>query len=697
MATTPHTPSSAGRYIGRVGALAVALGIGIAIAQGPAAARADDDTSTSTDSTDSTSQSTDTSTTDDSTTDSADERDDGDDEADASDASDASAADDEADDLADELADLDDEGDDSDAAELADETADELGISELDDEPALPDPTEPTGNASESTTVPVASPAAEASTQADDAQGTAADNAPADNAPADNTTAPDTAALLTLAGSARRETDTDATPPPAPQTTTAVAASSIVASETVSALGTAQQLEAERIAAETVKSLPMQLMKLVLTLGWRITAANEYRLIGGPDSENLAQLKGAIDEYAMAVAFQQQLLNSMEPTVVSQVAPPHTWYGRNVGGSRILYDNPDTIYRFMGVNKTSEYVITGRIIGEMSADTSFSVLTGLSGITADYLSGNDLQIEPDGSFVITVSAEAAAPGQTNHLQLTSDATLVAVRNTLSDWNTQPPMELAIERVAGPPNSLFSQIGGFAIPLIGPTVADSPLLTSLVSLIPPLPQQPRVLRGTVAALIMVLGLSQEAKYIKVATRDADTGERKAPNYLPDPTSNAEFLATQLQSAGYFDLDDQEALVVTIDPGKAAYFNVPVTNQWTITDNYWDQQTSLNVTQATPDDPANPDGTYTLVISPTDPGVYNWVSTGGLNQGTLSLRFQDLDPDSDAMPTVSATVVPLPQLPDVLPATTRYVTPAEREEQLAVRKAGYNVRFAPFPQP
>jgi hypothetical protein len=52
----------------------------------------------------------------------------------------------------------------------------------------------------------------------------------------------------------------------------------------------------------------------------------------------------------MAAAFQQQLLNPMAPTVVTQVAPPHTRYGMDVSGSRILYDNPDTIYRFMGVN-----------------------------------------------------------------------------------------------------------------------------------------------------------------------------------------------------------------------------------------------------------------------------------------------------------------------------------------------------------
>ena len=34
-------------------------------------------------------------------------------------------------------------------------------------------------------------------------------------------------------------------------------------------------------------------------------------------------------------------------------------------------------------------------------------------------------------------------------------------------------------------------------------------------------------------------------------------------------------------------------------------VPVTNDWTITDNYWDQQTSLNNEQAW----KNADGTYT----------------------------------------------------------------------------------------
>jgi hypothetical protein len=191
--------------------------------------------------------------------------------------------------------------------------------------------------------------------------------------------------------------------------------------------------------------------------------------------------------------------------------------------------------------------------------------------------------------------------------------------------------------------------------------------------------------------MTLGLQMESKYIKVATTDPTTGQRREPNVLTNPTRNAEFLATQLQSAGYFQLDDDEALVVTINPGNAGYFVVPVTNDWTITDNYWDQQTSLNIAQAK----KNPDGTYTIVISPSDPDVWNWVSTGGLNQGTISIRFQDLDMNSTTLPTISSQVVSLDGLANVLPPGTVYATTQDRLNQIALRKSGFNNRFAPLP--
>ncbi|MDZ4267298.1 MAG: DUF1214 domain-containing protein [Mycobacterium sp.] len=498
-----------------------------------------------------------------------------------------------------------------------------------------------------------------------------------------------------LAAYTRRELGRPTTPETSTAVTTQIAAAGpadSALSNQVSPLGTPEQIARERIAMRTAGSLPVAFMKVILRIGFLAAARQQFALVGGPDAANREALTRAVDEYALAAAFQQQILNPMDPAVVTQVAPPHNWYGLDVGGSRLLYDNPDTIYRFMPVNKTSEYVLTGRLYDGIPADTTFSVLEGTAGTTSTLLSLQDLDIDEDGSFVITVSGAPAAPGQTNHLQLTSQSTLIAVRNTLGDWNTEDPMELSIHRVSGPRNSLFAQLGGFV--LLGGLVNDSPLLTSLVSLVPPLRiAETPLVRGTLTALLLVVrGSNEQAKYMALATTDPDTGELRPPNVMTQPASNAEFLANQLQSNGYFQLADDEALVLTIDPGNAGFFTVPVYNDWTITDDYWNQQTSLNNAQAV----ANPDGTYTLVIAKADPGVANWVSTGGLNQGIISMRFQNLDPESTDTPAVQSVVVELEDLDGELPAGTVYVTPEQRAAQLAERKAGFDKRWAPYIQ-
>jgi hypothetical protein len=476
--------------------------------------------------------------------------------------------------------------------------------------------------------------------------------------------------------------------------------------QAVSPLGTQEQRDAEQTATETANTLPVQLTKLVLKTGWYATALGEFSKVGGPDKDNLAQLSRSVDEYAMGAAFQQQLLNPMTPRAVMQVAPPHTWYGQTVGGSRILYDNPDTVYRFMPVNKTSTYVVRGRFENwdpatgfdgnpKIPTDTTFSLLTGLSGNTADVIGQDQLKVNNNGTFEIMVSgAPRPADYEGNYLQLTSDSTLIAARDTLADWNQEQPMTLSIERISGPPNSFLAQMGIFTIPLIGPAVSGNPMLTQLVSIIPPLPELP-IVRGAVTSVVMLIGLQMEPEYIRVATVDAATGEKREPNVFTDPTSNAAFLNTQLQSAGYFQLADDEALVVTIDRKDAGYFNVPVTNDWTITDNYWDQPTSLNNAQAVPDELG---GTkYTIVISKSDANVKNWVSTGGLNQGTVSIRFQDV---GDGSPTVNSKVVKISELddPGVLPAGAFIPAdqPNYRQDQIAARQAGFNNRFAPFLQ-
>jgi hypothetical protein len=454
-------------------------------------------------------------------------------------------------------------------------------------------------------------------------------------------------------------------------------------------------LRAERIATETANSLPVAIMKLVLRQQF-LSAANRL-YPNGIDAENLAALDKAVNEYAMGAAFQQQLLNSMTPKFVTQVAPPHVWFGQNVPGSRILYDNPDTIYRFTGVNGASVYEIRGQIhnysdLDARPANITFSVLQGMAGTTTTVMTvDEDFVVNDDGSFVITVSR--AATGGPNHLQLTNGSTIIAARDTLGDWNDETPMSLSIKRVGGPPNSLFAQLGGFAF--LGNFVAGNPLLTTLVSLIPPLPFEPPLLRGVITAAILIVRGNEQAKYMALATTDSETGEARPVNTVSQPGSNAEFLANQKQSNGHFQLGDHEALVLTIDPGDAKYFIVPTYDVWTITDNYWDQPTSLNNEQMlyqNLDENGDPDGTYTVVISPTDPLAANWISTGGLNQGTLAIRFQDLDPEAPNQPQIiDQQVLTHDQLAGYLPAGA-FITQEERDDQLELRKAGFDRRWA-----
>lgn len=750
MATTPDTYA---RFIGRVGALAVALGIGAALANSPGIALAQDGQSGGTGAAGSSSNTT--STTGSSTADSAPSQ--GSEDSGANDTGDADdgsptagddgPATDDAEGVDGEGADEDVPTDGSDgevsgddAAQAGSDNAEQAATSTTptastdgDDtdlettDPAdigdIGDDTDAQDQSSDSTFGTTATPTEEASplqasrtfaSFSEPSTPTAATTGIGgfvttvlsalgfgpQAANSDPLAPPQAPMLWTMLGWARREIGNLVAP-------FAVAAGMPVAALTVdtalaaedSPLATDEQLAAERIATQTAKSLPVALMKIVLRQQFLSAAHKQYPQ--GLDEGSLAALDKAVNEYAMAASFQQLLLNSMMPSVVTQVAPPHIWFGQNVPGSRILYDNPDTIYRFMGVNGASEYKIHGQFLNygdpdAMPADTTFSVLEGLAGTTSSILTAGDLQIDEGGRFTITVSRAPAAEGERNHPQLTSGSTIIAARNTLADWNDEVPMTLSIERTGGPPNSLFAQIGGFAF--LGSQVSDNPLLTTLVSLVPPLPVMPSIVRGAFTAVILIVrGASQESKYMELATTDPDTGEPRPANEVSQPSSNAEFLANQLQSNGHFQLEDGQALVLKIDPGRANYFVVPTYDIWTITDDYWNKQTSLNNEQALD----NGDGTYTVVISPTDPGVTNWIDTGGLHQGTISIRFQDLEPDPNNLnpPRIlEQHVIDVDDAASYFPDEPQYVVDSQqRQDQLDERKAGFDNRWAPYPQP
>lgn len=420
----------------------------------------------------------------------------------------------------------------------------------------------------------------------------------------------------------------------------------------VSPLATPAQSALERLAKLVVASPEVQEAKTAFSQVWLDIAAQAFADIGGPDEYNRSRFSQALEEYAFSCAQKEVNFDPYRPEISALIMPAHRWMGLSVPGGRYVYDNPDTIYRGIPVSGDSAYVISGRVNPRLPTDINITLDADIN-ITEPIanLSIDDLVIDEDGSFVITVSPDQGTGA--NHIRSTSAARVLFVRDTLGDWEAQTPVSLTVTRTAGPaapPRRSFSQIAADA----------AALLTSF---------------GTLA---VQTGLGFTTRY-PVNTL--------SPVALPGASTGT--LVTQAQSFGHFDLDDEQALVITVDPGGAGYVTVPVTDDWMVTPDYRDHTSSLNSIQAKP----NRDGTYTFVLSVRDPGVYNWVDPAGLHQGTLFLRWQRLPSVLPVPgPSATATLVTLSQLAGVLPAGTVTVTRQQRKRQLQERRAGYDRRFA-----
>ncbi|NUY04543.1 hypothetical protein [Paraburkholderia youngii] len=417
-------------------------------------------------------------------------------------------------------------------------------------------------------------------------------------------------------------------------------------SDSPNPLATSDQLAAEKLAIAVVEEPAVVAAKATLKANWLAAA----RATGGVSDEALTNLDEAVDESVFAFALSLASGDANDPKVVSFLAAPHNWYGMNVPGSRTTFDNPDTIYRKIPVDPALSYVLAGTVHAQKPVDFNFSLYSSTSA-TLSNLAGDQLAPQADGSFVI--NASSLSSGGSNQIQLVSEAASIFVRDTINEWGVQQFNSLAIKRTP----SVSTQ----------PQTADALATTLAATLQTPAAAAPFIAYNA-------LGYAQPV------------------NTLPAPSlgGTGGRLANQAASYAAFQLADDEALVLNVNLGGAKYFIAPAYGRWTITTDYINHTQTLNNAQAVP----NPDGTYTFVISPKDPSVYNWVDTAGLHQGFLNPRWQGLPTTPASVgPSATVKVVKLGDLQTVLPTTTKYVTATERQAQLAARAASYASRYAP----
>jgi hypothetical protein len=99
-------------------------------------------------------------------------------------------------------------------------------------------------------------------------------------------------------------------------------------------------------------------------------------------------------------------------------------------------------------------------------------------------------------------------------------------------------------------------------------------------------------------------------------------------------------------------------------------------------------SLNMAQMARDD----DGLFTYVVAHQDPGIHNWLDTGGSRRSVFGHRWQAFPRDgSGQRPTLTSRIVKFNDLGKELPRGVRRVDAAQRREQIARREAGFARRF------
>lgn len=121
--------------------------------------------------------------------------------------------------------------------------------------------------------------------------------------------------------------------------------------------------------------------------------------------------------------------------------------------------------------------------------------------------------------------------------------------------------------------------------------------------------------------------------------AEAAELGAADTTPD----------NLYMIGTFRLAPDEALVVDLEPPDTRYWSVTLENIWHECIDPRRRRSSITNAGAVVGD----DGTVRVVVAATDPGVDNWLDTGGRHRGFVILRWLD-NPDPPAVTTRVSTV-------------------------------------------
>jgi hypothetical protein len=374
-------------------------------------------------------------------------------------------------------------------------------------------------------------------------------------------------------------------------------------------------------------------------------AAELEQLVWDPEDE---QLRAALyQQFAMSLAQGYFLYFQADPRY-----PDWAPFENSVF---LAQPNPDAVYWYSAVEGAGVYRVTGergsaRVLGFATGKN----MIGMADPPGPGFNNYDLeqlQTQPDGRFEVLFSERRPQGYEGNWLYLHPESRFLLLRQFCYDWGRERDVRVAIERLD--------------VPALRPRPDAAGV-----------DRQLRELFGGYVKRLSRLCIG----YLK-KSRDSGLIHKMRLTSFDDLGNGSDWPQAYFECV--YDLRPGEALLLETElPQKRIYWNVQVI------DALWNQievvhrQTSLNGHQARID----ADGRFRAVLSLEDPGIHNWLDSGGHRRGMLIGRWYRCS----SHPTPSITRIKLTDLREHLPADTPEIGAKERAEVLRQRRIGAQLR-------
>lgn len=345
------------------------------------------------------------------------------------------------------------------------------------------------------------------------------------------------------------------------------------------------------------------------------------------------------------------LMRATTDTLVGDRAHPIFVPELNIA-QNIFQPNADTIYKTVMIGKGGRYRLRGArgtvrmvVLAQLGPDT---LRTGQHHPALYQYDFDDLTLDTAGMFDVLISPEKPEGHEGDWWALHPDAEKFMVRIVGCDWGVEREPRLSIDRLDVAPSK-----GRVSLEDLAFRIAEIPAITRTCALA--FPSKVQQMRDE--------GLTNTLKVVDFSQM---TG-----------------LSRQSYYEGAYDLAEDEALVTEVRiPDRVRYWSLILTNELYETTDWYNNQSSLNDSQAVVD----MDGVFRAVISARDPGVHNWLDTSGYPRGAVQGRWFE----TDERPTPVIRKMKIDAVDAALPGATKRVSPAERETMMRDRRAGAQLR-------